>query len=76
MNFGAAVIGHAITVTPAFRPADLSSRGTAVASICGGPTPPDTITCPLNNNTSTVFVVTFDPSNVSPESHAFYIAVL
>ncbi len=79
VNFGGAVTGHAISVTPAFRNADLTSRGTAVAAICGSTgasPPPDTVACTLNNNTSTVFVVTFDVNNNFPESHAFYIAVL
>jgi hypothetical protein len=76
VNFGSAVIGHAVVVTPAFRNADSVARGSAVAAICGGPTPPDTITCTLNNNTSSVFVVTFNSANTLAESHAFYIAVL
>ena len=80
VNFGSSVTGHAIEVTPAFRPADsIGGRGTTIAAICGatGTTPlPDTISCALNNNTSTVFVVTFDKANSLAESHGFYIAVL
>jgi hypothetical protein len=80
VNFGTPVIGHAIVVTPAFRPVDsVSGRGTTIAAICGatGTTPvPDTISCSLNNNTSTVFVVTFNQTNNLAESHGFYIAVL
>jgi hypothetical protein len=76
VNFGSPVIGHAIVTTPAFRDADPGFRGTTTVGICGGPTPPDTITCVLNNNTSTVFVTTTKTDNATPENHAFYIAVL
>jgi hypothetical protein len=80
INFGSAVTGHAIEVTPAFRPVDMiSGRGTTIAAICGATgssPPPDTISCTLNNNTSTVYVVTFNQSNTLAESHGFYIAVL
>ncbi len=79
VNFGSAVIGHAIEVTTVFRPSDATVRGSAIAGICGatGATPPpDTITCSLNNNTSTVYVVTLNSGNTFAESHGFYIAVL
>jgi hypothetical protein len=79
VNFGAPVTGHAIEVTGAFRNADLAFRGTAVVAICGNTastSPPDTITCPFNNNTSTVFVSMTDTDNASQVNHAFYIAVI
>jgi hypothetical protein len=77
VNFGSPLIGHALAVTPAFRDADAATRGTTIAAICGGPTPPDTITCVLNNNTSTVYVLTTKAlDNQTPENHAFYIAIL
>jgi hypothetical protein len=80
VNFGSPVVGHAIVVTPAFRPADsIAGRGTTIAAICGNTgtsPPPDTLACSLNNNTSTVFVVTFQQANGLAESHPFYIAVL
>lgn len=79
VNFGSAVTGHAISVTSAFRNGDLNFRGTVIAAICGNTStssPVDTITCPFNNNTSTVFVSVTDTTNLTQENHAFYIAVL
>jgi hypothetical protein len=80
VNFGSAVSGHAIIVSSAFRDADNGTRGTVYATVCGaggtGTPPPDTSTCALNNNTSTVFVQTLNSNNTFPVSHAFYIAVL
>ncbi len=78
VNFGSAVTGHAISVTSAFRNGDLNFRGTVIAAICGNTStssPADTITCPFNNNTSTVFVSVTNFDNVTQENHAFYIAV-
>ena len=78
VNFGSALNGHAISVTPAFRNADLNFRGTLIAGICGntGSTAPvDTITCPFNNNTNTVFVSVTDVDNATQVNHAFYVVV-
>jgi len=79
VNFGTPLTGHALLVTSAFRNADASPRGGVVAAICGNTgtsSPADTITCALNNNTSTAYVNTFGTGNEFPENHAFYIAVL
>jgi len=79
VNFGSAVNGHAVLVTTALRNADISGRGQVLAAVCGNTgtsPPPDTFTCPNNNNTNTVLVFTLDASNTIAEPHAFYIAVL
>jgi hypothetical protein len=78
VNFGTAVTGHAIAVTPAFRSGDLNFRGTLIAGICGNTgtsSPADTIACPFNNNTSTVFVSATDADNQTQNNHPFYIVV-
>jgi hypothetical protein len=78
VNFGSAVTGHAIVVSPAFRDGDPGFRGTVTAAICGsnGTTPVDAISCVNNNNTSTVFVIAANSANNAGQNHAFYIAVL
>jgi hypothetical protein len=79
VNFGAAVTGHALVVSSAYRDADNGNRGTVFATVCGGGSgtpPPDTSTCSAANNTSTVFVITLNNTNTAPASHAFYVAVL
>jgi hypothetical protein len=79
VNFGTPVNGHALVATSALRSADLSGRGTVIATVCGSTgssPPPDTFACTTNNNTNTVFVITLNAGNNLAESHAFYIAVL
>jgi hypothetical protein len=79
VNFGSAVNGHAIVVSPASRDNDNGVRGVVFATICGGgsaTSPADTSTCVINNNTSTVFVTSLDNTNSVFANHGFYIAVL
>jgi hypothetical protein len=79
VNWGAAVTGHPVLVSSAYRDADAVARGTVFATICGaGATgaPPDTSTCTSNNNTNTVYVITLNSPNTLAESHPFYIAIL
>jgi hypothetical protein len=79
VTFGSAVNGHSVLATTALRNADVTARGQVLVAICGNTgasPPPDTFTCPNNNNPNTVLVFTFDASNTLAEPHAFYIAVL
>jgi hypothetical protein len=73
VNVGGTARGKAIIVTSAFAGGDVAARGTASVSPCGGP--PEGIACPSSNDANHVWVFTYSTTG-TPESHAFYLAVL
>jgi hypothetical protein len=78
VNFGAPLTGHGVSATPAFRSGDVNFRGTLIVGICGNTgasSPADTIACPFNNNTNTLFVSATDTDNQSQANHPFYVVV-
>jgi hypothetical protein len=74
LNFGSAQTGKLVTATPVYRNDDAVFRGTALVTICGGTSAPDTATCSTANTTSTIWVGTSNTANTATEAHAFYVS--
>jgi hypothetical protein len=73
LDFGGAVTGHLIVVSPG-QLADATTRASAAASVCGGSG--EGVVCTSGNDTSHVRVLTGLPNQAANSDRAFYIAVI